>query len=43
MDMLMTEFPAAANLDLGALLIQSVFCTLPLALIVIARAAILPF
>jgi hypothetical protein len=39
MDMLMTEFPAAVRLDLGALRLQSAFCALPLAVILIARAA----
>jgi|HubBroStandDraft_5_1064220.scaffolds.fasta_scaffold2646505_1 hypothetical protein len=43
MDMLMTEFPAAARFDRSALLVQSAFCALPLAIIVIARAASLFF
>jgi hypothetical protein len=43
MDMLMTEFPAAARLDLGALLVQSAFCALPLTAIVFARALTLLF
>jgi hypothetical protein len=43
MDMLMTEYPAAARLDFGALLIQSVFCALPLAVMLIARAINLSF
>jgi hypothetical protein len=39
MDMLMTEFPASARFDRSALLVQSAFCALPLAVILIALAA----